>query len=112
MQYIKFKNTLIINLSGDIDHHIVNALKLETEQKSRVLGCKNIIYNFSDVEFMDSSGIGMLLGRYKAVKAMGGNIAACCVGPNLSKIFKISGITKIIEIFSDIESAKLALEVH
>lgn len=112
MRYVKFKNTLIISLSGDIDHHSANEIRLETEQKSRLLGCKNIIYDFSDVEFMDSSGIGMLIGRYKAIKSMGGDFAACCVGKNLLKIFKVSGIMNIISIFNDIESAKKYMEVN
>ena len=59
---------------------------------------RKVIFDFSDVTFMDSAGIGMVLGRYKMMKMLGGNLEMINVEPKLKKIFEMSGITKIINI--------------
>lgn len=64
--------TLIIRLEGELDHHTVASLRSRIDD--RIVGGKaeNILFNFQAVDFMDSSGLGMVLGRYKVVKERGG----------------------------------------
>ena len=57
---------------------------------------RKIVFDFNNVTFMDSAGIGMVLGRYKMIKMIGGNLEMINVSPNLKRIFEMSGITKII----------------
>jgi len=70
--------TLIIRLEGELDHHTVASLRSRIDD--RIVGGKaeNILFNFQAVDFMDSSGLGMVLGRYKVVKERGGAGVSLC----------------------------------
>ena len=69
------------------------------------LNVKNIVFDFKDVSFMDSSGIGLIMGRYKKVMFIGGKAAVTNVGNAVDRIFKISGLYKIIEKYDTIQEA-------
>ena len=58
---------------------------------------KHIIFDFSDVDFMDSSGIGLIMGRHKKVMFLGGKTAVTGVGKNIDRIFRMSGLYQIVE---------------
>ena len=66
---------------------------------------KNIFFDFNDVSFLDSSGIGLIMGRYKKVMFIGGKAAVTNVGNAVDRIFKISGLYKIIEKYDTIQEA-------
>ena len=67
---LKFKRknkTLIILIAGEIDHHSSKELRSKTESALEQMGGRNIIFGFQEVTFMDSAGIGVMIGRYKQV---------------------------------------------
>ena len=102
----KRKNkTLIILISGEIDHHTAKDLRSQTESALLELGGRNIIFGFENVTFMDSSGIGMLIGRYKQLQIFGGRIAVAGAKGKVSEIFRLSGLTEILPMFETIEAA-------
>lgn len=87
---------LLIYLPEELDHH--NA-KLITEQSDWYIvsnRIKNIIFNFKHTNFMDSSGIGVIMGRYKLIKGMGGEISVTNINQSIDRIFTISGLYKIV----------------
>lgn len=87
---------LYIYLPEELDHH--NA-KIITEQSDWYIvsnRIKNIIFNFKRTEFMDSSGIGVIMGRYKLVKSVGGEIFATNINSSIDRIMTISGLYKIV----------------
>ena len=59
---------------------------------------RKVVFDFSNVSFMDSAGIGMVIGRYKMMKMLGGTLEMTNVSQSVRKIFEMSGITKIIPI--------------
>ena len=59
---------------------------------------KKIIFDFNQVTFMDSAGIGMLIGRYKTIRMIGGVAELANVKPSIRKIFEMCGVLKIIPI--------------
>lgn len=88
---------LYIYLPEELDHH--NA-KIITEQSDWYIvshKIKNIIFNFKRTDFMDSSGIGVIMGRYKLVKAVGGKIFATNINSSIDRILTISGLYKIVQ---------------
>ena len=103
----KKENNLLVTISGDIDHHSAQDISESIARDFRHSRCKNIIINFSDVSFMDSSGIGMLIGRYKETEIFGGRLAAVSISRELMKIFKVSGLYKIINCY---DNENLAME--
>lgn len=64
-------------------------------------GIRTVILNLEDVSFIDSSGLGVILGRYKKLLPMGGKIMISNVPPHIYKVMELSGLPKIIRFFSD-----------
>lgn len=96
-------NNLIVKINCDIDHHTVEDIRMRVEREFSRTAAKNIIFDFAGVEFMDSSGIGMILGRYKTAERRGGKVFAINIIPSLNKIFEMSGLKKIIGCFDSAE---------
>ena len=102
--------TLIIKLGEDLDHH--NCLHIR-KQADKIIMNKNIkyiIFDFSGTEFMDSSGIGVIMGRYKKVIFIGGSVFVTSVSNNVDRIFKLSGLYKIIDKYDKVEQALDAID--
>lgn len=103
---VEIKNdNLIAILNGEIDHHYATEVKNVLENEYRDTKFKNIVMSFKNIRFMDSSGIGMVIGRFKFAKARGGTLVACNLTLEAKRIFDISGLGKIIEVYDDIDSA-------
>lgn len=90
---------LIIYVTEELDHHVVKELRERSDKLIQAGNAKHIIFDFSAVDFMDSSGIGLIMGRYKKVMFLGGKTAVTGVGPAVDRIFKLSGLYQIIEKF-------------
>ena len=102
----KRKNkTLIILITGDIDHHTSKELRRQTESALMQLGGRNIIFGFENVTFMDSSGIGMLIGRYKQLQVFGGRIAIAGAQGKTAEILQLSGLKDLLPLFETVEEA-------
>ena len=70
-------DALTVHLCGEIDHCAAEGLRNEIEMQIVRQNAKRLILDFSQVTFMDSSGVGMIIGRYKTMHARGGSVAAC-----------------------------------
>ncbi len=89
---------LIIMAPKELDHHQAGRLRSDADLLLEMYHIKHLEFDFTDTEFMDSSGIGVLIGRYKNVRFKGGTISARGLNPRVSKIFEVSGLGKIIRI--------------
>lgn len=98
-------NILIIHVNGDLDHH--NAVIIREISDTRIFSnkIKNVIFDFDKTEFMDSSGIGVIMGRYKMVKGIGGKVGVVNIKKNIDKILLFSGLNKIINRYENMEKA-------
>ena len=105
IRFRKKNKTIIIMVSGEIDHHTSKELKRQTESAFIEMAAKNIIFHFEKVTFMDSSGIGMLIGRYKQLQSIGGRISVVAVNEKITEIIRLSGLSKLIPLFDTIEDA-------
>ncbi|MGM0501260.1 MAG: STAS domain-containing protein [Bacillota bacterium] len=100
------EHTLIIKLAGTFDLHTAVYFKQEINNYlNRKI--KGLILDLEDIEFIDSSGIGAVLSIYKKMEKKRGKIAIINVNPNLKRIFELSGILKIINLYP---SQQLALQ--
>lgn len=96
IQYKVCNETLEIVLPEEVDHCVAGEIKKEADKKIYSGKIKNIEFDFSNTKFMDSSGIGMILGRYKLVKPLGGKLVLTGVTGNVDRIIKLSGLHKLI----------------
>lgn len=98
VEYIKEDKLLIINITEEIDHHSCEKIKKRADYEIQVHMPQKMIFDFSNVNFMDSSGIGMIIGRYKLLSMLGGKTSIINVKPQIRKILEMSGILKLIPI--------------
>ena len=62
---------------------------------------KIVIFDFQETDFMDSSGIGVIMGRYKNLYLMGGEVWAIHVNERMKRILSLSGVTKILHVYEE-----------
>lgn len=92
------QNELTVFLTGEIDHHAAASIRQEIDAMLQERKITALILDFSDVSFMDSSGIGMIIGRYKLIKARSGEMRAAGLSPALKRIYTLGGLHRIIPI--------------
>ena len=89
---------LCIQITEEIDHHTTEKMRRKMDNEITKYMPRKIVFDFNQVTFMDSAGIGMLIGRYKMIKMLGGGAELINVGTSVKKIFEMSGVLKIIPI--------------
>ena len=87
---------LIAAPEGELDHLQAERLKSQIDAAFEKSPCKHIVLDMGKVSFMDSSGIGMIIGRYKNVEKQGGQLALANMNETITKLFEISGLAKIV----------------
>jgi len=110
---IKFYNrgtTLIASIAGELDHHSAEYIRQKIDNEMIKSTNKNIIFDFSSLSFMDSSGIGVIMGRYKYVQRLNGKIAIVNTNVQIDRILEMAGIKKIIPVYDKIDAAIGALQ--
>lgn len=93
--------TLIINFDEEIDHHSCSEIALIADNAIKKYLPQKLILDFKNVNFMDSAGIGMVIGRYKQLMRFGGKAEIININDNIKRIFNMVGIFKIIPIVKE-----------
>ena len=92
------KGILTLYLIGDIDHHSAKEMREVADMNIDVHNPKRLIIDFKDVAFMDTSGIGLVMGRYKNMRNIGGEVKIINLSPYVKKIMKLAGLDKLVNI--------------
>lgn len=92
---------LLISITEEIDHHSSEKIRARADFEIQKYIPKKLTLDFKNVNFMDSAGIGMVLGRYKTMTMFGGTMNMKNVNPNVKKVFETAGVTKIIPIIEE-----------
>lgn len=92
---------LCIRMPGEIDHHNAGGIIALADELICDESVKNLVFDFGDTEFMDSSGIGIIVGRYKKIQCFGGKVFCIHVSNQIRKILFTAGLKPIIEILED-----------
>ena len=92
---------LNLEIDEEIDHHRAEILRRNADYEIQRRNPKRVILDFNNVYFMDSAGIGMVIGRYKNASMIGAKIEMKNVKPNIRKIFDMTGVLKIIPIVEE-----------
>ena len=100
------ENMLTAYLEGEIDHHSVKPVREEIDNTIDRLQPKALALDFSDVTFMDSSGIGLVMGRYRKIAPYNAQLYVFNPPPSIAKVMRLSGIDKI----ATIENSKGGLQ--
>lgn len=91
-------NCLLIQLPEEIDHHSAGYICENADRYLVREDVGNVVFDFGRTRFMDSSGIGVIMGRYRKISCFGGRVYAIHVDRQIQRIFKVSGLNKIVEV--------------
>ena len=105
IRIMKNNHTATVFLTGEIDHFSAEGIRRDVENAISDKCIQELIFNFDRVSFMDSSGVGMLIGRYKTMHQRGGCVKACGLSEQMAKLFRLAGLHRIIEMSSAEEEA-------
>jgi len=96
--YDKENRLLKLEMTEEIDHCAAEKIRSRADFEIQEHTPKKVLMDFEKVSFMDSAGIGMILGRYKTAKMVGSTLNITNVRPSLKKVLEMSGVLKIIPI--------------
>lgn len=91
-------NYLMVKMPAEIDHHQSGAISRKADSFLLKDSIQGIVFDFEDTKFMDSSGVGIIMGRYKKISCLGGRIFAIHADRQIRRILYISGLSRIVEI--------------
>lgn len=88
-------NTLTAFIEGDIDHHSAKEIRESIDRTIEEENPDLLQLDFSKVQFMDSSGIGLIMGRYKLMHALDGKLQVINIPENIKKLIKLAGLASL-----------------
>lgn len=108
IKWIEKDKLLMVKLKEEIDHHIAEKIRRKVDYEIQRYLPKKVVFDFSGVNFMDSAGIGMIIGRYKLISMYGAVMEICNVCMQVQKILQMSGITRLMKVYLEEGETKYA----
>ena len=99
-EYAIIENYLCIKMPKEVDHHGASGIRECADRLILDDKVKNIVFDFEDTTFMDSSGIGIIIGRYRKISCFGGKVYAINTSERIQRLLRSSGLSSIIEIIA------------
>ncbi|HCS74212.1 MAG TPA: anti-sigma F factor antagonist [Clostridiales bacterium] len=96
---------LIVGLSGELDHHHSAEVRDALDRLLDDPSIRHMILNLRHLHFMDSSGIGVFMGRYKTIHKRGGQFSIANINSQLARILEMSGLYRILKVYDTVEQA-------
>ena len=94
------EKTIIAYISGEVDHHTAKGIRSEIDSEIERINPEKVILDFSAVTFMDSSGIGLVMGRYKIMLTLSGTVLIQNPPDHIKKVMRLAGLDKIANIIN------------
>lgn len=95
---------LLFEFTEELDHHQAEKIRKRADYEIQRFMPKKVMFDFKKVNFMDSAGIGLIIGRYKVANCYGGKVEMLNVNNKVKRIFEMSGVLKIVPIIDNISS--------
>jgi stage II sporulation protein AA (anti-sigma F factor antagonist) len=98
LNYTKTNDTLTVKIAGEIDHHTAQSLLASLSVLLDTQHPLSIVLDFSEVGFMDSSGIAVILNCYRRMKELGGKLEVVSVSNQARRVLATAGLDKLLKI--------------
>ncbi len=105
MQLQVHDGVVVVKLGGELGHHEVETIRNEIEAELERTGHRGLVMSFRDIDFVDSSALGLILGRYRTVTERHGRMALCEVNESLARLFELSGLRRILPVTATVDEA-------
>lgn len=97
LDYEKQRQTLTVRLSDELDHRAAAALREELDALLKDGGIRRLVLDLRRLKFMDSSGVGFIIGRYKLMARRGGSVAVVNADRQMDRIFEMAGLYSLVD---------------
>lgn len=97
LNYERGRQTLTVRLDGELDHAAAERLRGELDELLGDGGIRHLVFDLRGLRFMDSSGIGFIIGRYKRMARRGGSVAVKNADRRVDRIFEMAGLYELVE---------------
>lgn len=94
-------NRLVVHLPAELDHHCTEELRKNIDRRLQEEPVQELEFDFSDTGFMDSAGIGLIIGRYKIMHALDGKVIMNNMNRQIKRVLTMSGIQKMIPLYKE-----------
>lgn len=101
---------LIIYLPNELDHDVADQIREKTDGLFFGKRIRDVIFDYSNTSFMDSSGIGLVMGRYREVRYLNGDVYIVGVNDRVARFLEISGLYRVVKRCKCVEDAMLEIE--
>ena len=105
----KDEGMLIVKVCGDLDHHNISALRTAIDDHIFAIAPKGLVLDFSELTLMDSSGIGLIMGRLRLMEDIGSYVCVSGASEPIKKIIELSGLSKMIALAESVRDGIKAL---
>lgn len=110
VECFKKNQVLVVQIAGEIDHHTCEVVRNQVDDTLEKMNGRYLVLDMQNVTFMDSSGIGVIIGRYKLIQRLEGKICIVSANPVVDQILKFSAISKLMKCVETLEEATTYLE--
>ena len=97
LDYERHRQTLTVHLAEELDHRAATQLRSELDELLRDGTIRRLVLDLRRLNFMDSSGIGLIIGRYKVMERRGGSVAVVNADRRMDRIFEMAGLYELVE---------------
>lgn len=101
---------MIAAVAGELDHHYADQARQKMDRELMKSSTRNMVFDLTGLNFMDSSGIGVIAGRYRNLHRLGGHAAIVCGSRQIVRILEMSGILKLIPVFEKLADAVASVQ--
>lgn len=98
---------LVFEITEELDHHACEIIRRRADYEIQRFMPKRVIFDFNRVIFMDSAGVGLIIGRYKTINNLGGELVMMNVNEKVKRVFEMSGVLRLISIIDNYEKQKI-----
>ena len=106
LQSIRDGDRVIVRLAGELDHYCAQSVRRDLDKMISDHTIRWLILDFTTLQFMDSSGIGVILGRYRQLRDRGGQVGVVHMNEHIARIFHMSGMDRVIRQLDRQEAAQ------
>lgn len=86
---------LTVHLAGELDHHTAAYMRERVDSAVLSCRCRELVLDFSGITFMDSSGVGLIMGRYRLMQTLNGQLTVQGLSPRLEQMIRLAGLDKL-----------------
>ena len=97
LKHDRRRGTMTVQLSGELDHNTAAEIREELDALIADPGINRLVFDLSGLAFMDSSGIGMMIGRYKRMRSRGGTMGVMAGDARIERMMELSGLYQIVD---------------